>query len=118
MRSACSALVLLCAVACGNLSNEDVAFIEAIPQKDELHVVVPQGDTAQPACAIASADIAISARTTGNAINSGVDGILGLVDAIRAALLNEVRTGGGHNAVTFTPLPCNSSVNASENAST
>ena len=84
MRSACSALVLLCAVACGNLSNEDVAFIEAIPQKDELHVVVPQGDTAQPACAIGSADIAIGARTTGNAINSGVDGILGLVDAIRA----------------------------------
>ncbi|MCA1825820.1 MAG: hypothetical protein ABR567_08520 [Myxococcales bacterium] len=83
MRSACSALLLLC--ACGTLSNEDIAFIEAIPQKDELHVQVPQGDTSQPACAIASADIWVSAKTTGNAINAGVDGILGLVDAIRAA---------------------------------
>jgi hypothetical protein len=83
MRSVTSAL-LLGAIACGNLSNEDVAFIEAIPQRDQLHVQVPTGDTAQPACAIGSADVWISARTTGTAINAGVDGILSLVDAIRA----------------------------------
>jgi hypothetical protein len=83
MRSAFSALLLV--AACGNLSNEDVAFIEAIPQRQQLHVQLPTGDTAQTACAIGSADIAISARTTGNAINQGVDGILSLVDAIRAA---------------------------------
>ena len=82
MRSAFSALLVL--AACGNLSNEDVAFIEAIPQRQLLHVQVPQGDTAQPACAIGSADVWTSAKTTGDAINAGVDGILSLVDAIRA----------------------------------
>src|SRR5438477_130291 len=39
MRLACSALLL--AAACGNLSNEDVAFLVAIPQRDQLHVAVP-----------------------------------------------------------------------------
>ena len=82
MRSACSALLLLC--ACGTLSNEDIAFIEAIPQKDQLHVQVPKGDTAQPACSIGPADVWTNAKTTGDAINAGVDGILSLVDAIRA----------------------------------
>jgi hypothetical protein len=86
MRLASSALVLaacgLC--ACGNLSNEDVAFFEALPQKDQLHVQVPANDTAQAACAIGPADIWTSAKATGDNINSGVDGILGLVDSIRA----------------------------------
>lgn len=82
MRSACSALLLLC--ACGNLSNEDVAFLEAIPQKETLHVQVPAAGAAQPACAIGPADVWINAKTTGDSINAGVDGILSLVDAIRA----------------------------------
>lgn len=82
MRSACSALLLLC--ACGTLSNEDVAFLEAIPQKEQLHVAVPRGDTAQTLCAIGPADIWTNAKTTGDQINAGVDGILSLVDAIRA----------------------------------
>ena len=83
MRSVFSALLLL-ACACGNLSNEDVAFLEAIPQKDLLHVVVPQGDTAQPACAIGQADIWLSAKSTGNSINAGVDGILSERDIVIA----------------------------------
>jgi hypothetical protein len=82
MRSACSALLLIC--ACGTLSNEDVQFLEAMPQKDQLHVQVPKGDTSQPACALGSADVWTSAKTTGDAINAGVDGILGLIDNIRA----------------------------------
>ena len=84
MRSAFSAagLALLC--ACGNLSNEDVAFIEAIPQRQQLHVQVPQGATAQPLCAIGSADVYASAKTTGVQLNGAVDAILALVDAIRS----------------------------------
>ena len=83
MRSACKALLLL-ACACGNLSNEDVAFLEAIPQKQLLHVEVPQGSAAQTLCAIGSADVYASAKTIGQGLNGGVDAILSLVDAIRA----------------------------------
>jgi hypothetical protein len=83
MRSACSAagLALLC--ACGNLSNEDVAFMVAIPQKQQLHVALPQGAQSQSLCAIGAADVYASAKTTGVSINAGVDAILSLVDAIR-----------------------------------
>ena len=81
MRS--SAILLALACACGNLSNEDIAFLEAIPQKDQLHVKVPEGDAAQPACAIGAADIWIGAKSTGDNINQGVDGILSFVDTVR-----------------------------------
>src|SRR5438874_3314188 len=81
MRLAVSALALLC--ACGNLSNEDVAFLEAIPQQGALKVAVPAGDGAQTACLIGAADVWNSAKSTGDGINAGVDGILALVDAIR-----------------------------------
>ena len=69
--------------ACGNLSNEDVAFLEAIPQKQQLHVAIPQGSTSQNLCAIGAADVYANAKSTGTAINGGVDDILALVDAIR-----------------------------------
>jgi len=78
--SAC-ALALLC--ACGNLSNEDIAFVEAIPRKEQLHVEVPNGSTAQPLCSLGGADIYANAKATGLSINSGVDNILSLVDSIR-----------------------------------
>lgn len=83
MRSA-SSLFLLALCACGTLSNEDIAFFEALPQKEQLHVLVPPNDTAQAACAIGPAEVWISAKATGDNINAGVDSILGLVDAIRA----------------------------------
>src|SRR5258708_35336493 len=82
MRLAISALLLLC--ACGTLSNEDVAFREALPQKEQLHVQVQQGNAATVACAIGRADTWISAKATGDNINAGVAGIGGLVDAINA----------------------------------
>jgi hypothetical protein len=83
MRSGSSAAALLLLCACGNLSNEDVAFMVAIPQKQQLHVAVPQGSQTQSLCAIGSADIYASAKTTGVSINTGVDAILSLVDTIR-----------------------------------
>ena len=76
----------LCVTACGDLSNQDIAFLEAIPRKESLHVQVPdQG--AQPLCGPGSfgdAEVWNNARRTGDALNAGVDGILGLVDKIRA----------------------------------
>lgn len=77
-----SSIALLLCCACGNLSNQDLAFLEAIPQKDQLQVVVP-ANSAQPACALGTADVWVSAKSTGDNINAGVDGILALVDAIR-----------------------------------
>jgi hypothetical protein len=83
MRSASSAPVLALLCACGNLSNEDVAFLEAIPQKQQLHVAVPQGSRSQNLCAIGPAEVYANAKTTGQSINAGVDAILALVDSIR-----------------------------------
>jgi hypothetical protein len=74
--------MLLC--ACGSLSNEDVAFLVAVPQKGSLHVQVPQAGVGQTACLIGTADVWLSAKTTGNQLNSFIDDILGLVDFIRA----------------------------------
>src|SRR5258705_6325583 len=74
-------LLMLC--ACGNLSNEDIAFIEAVPRSQQLHVQVAQGSTVQSLCAIGPADLYANAKSTGQSINAGVDNILALVDAIR-----------------------------------
>jgi hypothetical protein len=82
MRLVCSLLLLAC--ACGNLSNEDVAFLEALPQKGTLHVSVPAGSIAQNVCLIGPDDIWSFAKPAGDNINQGVDNILTLVDAIRA----------------------------------
>lgn len=84
MRSACSALAIALALVCGcgNLSNDDVAFLVAIPQKERLHVAFPAPAAAQNVCAIGSADIYTSAKSTGASINSGVDAILAVVDTI------------------------------------
>jgi hypothetical protein len=84
MRSAGKAAVALALLyGCGNLSNDDVAFLVAIPQKQQLHVSVPQGSTSQNLCAIGSADIYAEAKSTGDSLNATVDAILALVDAIR-----------------------------------
>jgi hypothetical protein len=78
---AAAALALLC--GCGNLSNDDVAFLLAIPQKQQLHVTVPQG-TSQNLCgALGAADVYVNAKSTGDSLNAVVDAILALVDAIR-----------------------------------
>jgi hypothetical protein len=83
MRWAFNAAALALSCACGNLSNEDIAFLSAIPQKQQLRVRTPSGAASQNLCAIGNADVWTSAKTTGDSINAGVDGILALVDAIR-----------------------------------
>jgi hypothetical protein len=101
MRSAFEAAVLALACACGNLSNEDIAFFEAIPQKQELHVRVPQAATAQNLCTIGAADVWTQAKTTGDGINAGVDAILALVDTIRTV----TPTARDDDSRTWGPFP-------------
>jgi hypothetical protein len=91
---------LILACACGNLSNDDIAFVEAIPQKQQLHVEVPQGSASQNLCAIGTADVFTSAKTTGVSINAGVDAILAMVDAIRTV----TPTSRGDDSRTWGPF--------------
>jgi len=91
---------LILACACGNLSNDDIAFVEAIPQKQQLHVQVPQGSASQNLCAIGTADVFTSAKTTGVSINAGVDAILAMVDAIRTV----TPTSRGDDSRTWGPF--------------
>jgi hypothetical protein len=77
------AAALLLLAACGTLSNEDIAFVEALPRTGDLHVRVP-AQSAQPACALGEASQwAVGARDTGDKLNAAVDAVLGVVDAIR-----------------------------------
>ena len=86
MRSVGKAILALFLLsACGNLSNEDIAFAEALPRTRDLHFSVP-AQTAQPACALGEASQWVAgARDTSDKINAGVDAVLGIVDAIRRA---------------------------------
>jgi len=76
---------VLLLTACGNLSNEDIAFVEALPRTGDLHVRVPV-QSAQPACALGEASQwAVGARDTGDKLNAAVDAVLGIIDAIRSS---------------------------------
>jgi hypothetical protein len=84
MRSAISLLLLAAALcACGNYSNDDLVFINAIPTSDQLKVSVPQAQ-GQPLCALGSDDFATNARTNGTNLNQAIEKVLGLVDTIRS----------------------------------
>lgn len=90
MRSANSALAAaaLGLAACGNYSNEDVRFYEAVPTREMLRVTVPAPAAqagALTACSpgYGSADVWLWAKPTGDGINNAVDFILGLVDLVR-----------------------------------
>ena len=94
MRSACSVLLALALCACGNLSNEDIAFVEALPRTGDLHVQIPAQSpqtaqnalAAQSACTLGEpAQWLLGARDTGDKLNSAVDAVLGVIDAIRHA---------------------------------
>lgn len=72
--------------ACGNYSTDDVAFVEALPAVGSLQARVPLS-AAGPAATcgtLGSAGAWASAKPKADQLNSGVDAILTLVDAIRA----------------------------------
>ena len=78
-----SALALGCLAGCGGtLSNDDIAFIEAVPQKESLHVNVPPR-SAQALSTLGRADVFIRAQDIARGVNGGLDGVLGLLDFIR-----------------------------------
>ncbi len=94
MRSPTSqALALALALCgCGTWSNEDLRFLEALPTRDDLRVVVPVtpaasaragGVAAVAACGLGAADNWLEARRTGDGINTSVDQLIGWVDAVR-----------------------------------
>ena len=75
--------VALALCACGNYSNEDLVFISAIPSREQLRIAVPKSE-GQALCALGEATYATGAQTQGKGVNQGIDGILGLIDTIRA----------------------------------
>jgi hypothetical protein len=91
MRSACSALVALALCGCGNLSNEDVVFAEALPRTGDLHVQLPPQTTAASQSALTMCSLGqpqewvVGARDTGTKLNAAVDAVLGIIEAIRHA---------------------------------
>ncbi|HWE24728.1 MAG TPA: hypothetical protein VG496_12400 [Myxococcales bacterium] len=92
MRSACSVLLALVLCACGNLSNDDIPFLEALPRTGDLHVQIPQqstspaGSSALSACTLGEAQQwLLGAKDTGDKLNLAVDAVLGIIDAIRHA---------------------------------
>ncbi len=89
------ALVALVALAgCGTFSNEDIRFVEALPRREEIRVVVPAAVAplarmSAPLAALAActglgtAETWLSAEKTGQDFNRGIDWVLGLVDVVR-----------------------------------
>jgi hypothetical protein len=83
------------AAGCGNYSTEDLRFLSALPQRDDLRVAVPATaapaagaltglTTAAAACpAPGEANLWLRAKETSDGLNSGVDFVVGLIDAVR-----------------------------------
>jgi hypothetical protein len=76
-------LLALGAAGCGNWSNEDIAFVEALPGSQALKVSLP-AQAGQALCAPPGpSEIWGWAKPTGDAFNSAVDFLLGLVDLVK-----------------------------------
>jgi hypothetical protein len=71
--------------ACGNYSTEDLRFLAALPQRQDLTFEVPAGGRAGAlsACPPGNARWWLEAKPTSDNINAGVDFLLSLVDAVR-----------------------------------
>ena len=83
---------------CGDYSTEDLRFLAALPQREDLRVAVPasaeaaavvvakgtavsQAPTA--ACGLGDADIWLWAKPTSDGLNAAVSFVIGLIDAVR-----------------------------------
>ncbi len=78
------AATLLCA-GCGNYSTEDLVFLAALPQREDLRAEVPTGGVSGAAtvCGDGPAGIWLEAKPASNQWNAGVELVVGLVDAVR-----------------------------------
>lgn len=70
---------------CGNYSTEDLRFLAALPQREDLRFAVPPSarEGALSHCATRDAALWLEAKPTSDAINAGVDFLLALVDVVR-----------------------------------
>ncbi|HSN13252.1 MAG TPA: hypothetical protein VLT61_01385, partial [Anaeromyxobacteraceae bacterium] len=90
-------LALLAAIAagCGNYSTEDIRFLAALPQREDLRVAVPASAGAGPAAltGLTAATVLCNppgeatvwqwAKPTSERLNAGVSWIIGLIDNVR-----------------------------------
>jgi hypothetical protein len=89
MRSWTRTAALAAALAlagCGNYSTEDLRFLAALPQREDLAFKVPAAAPppgALSTCTTRDATVWLEAKPTSDAINGGVDLVLGLVDLVR-----------------------------------
>jgi hypothetical protein len=95
-------LILFAAVAagggCGNYSNEDLEFMNAVPDQSDLSANLP----ARSALATGTeAELARDTHDTVKIFNGILDNVLGMVEAIRAYQPN----GRGPNTRTWGPIP-------------
>jgi hypothetical protein len=93
------AIAALGAAACGNYSNEDLEYMNAVPDRADLAADLPARSSA-----LAPADEAELARTTHqvtSVFNGMLDNILGLVDTIRSYQ----PTSRGPQSRTWGPAP-------------
>jgi hypothetical protein len=82
-RAACAAAALALA-ACGTWSNEDIAFVEALPTAQALRLALP-ARSAQPLCAgLGESQVWLGAKRTGDGLNAGVEAMIALVDAVKS----------------------------------
>jgi hypothetical protein len=83
MRSAASLGLAVAFVACGNYSDEDIPFYEALPASSQLHVTIPAAN-GQAICATHTSIALAAAQSAGGDINGGLEDILNLVDLIKS----------------------------------
>jgi hypothetical protein len=90
VRAVAVAGIAILAAACGNYSNDDILFIEALPVARSLHVALP-GGSGQALCAIATSDLDTKAQATAVQLNQGIDSFIALIDLVRQAPPTERR---------------------------
>jgi hypothetical protein len=72
----------LVAAGCGNYSNEDLEFMNALPESDELRVKIPPVTSAVQLAN--EAELAKSTHDTTRGLNGLLMGLVGIVDAVRS----------------------------------
>ncbi len=78
------AALALATAACGNYSTEDLRFLAALPQREDLAIRVPAAQSgALSACPTREAAVWLEAKPTADKINAGVDFLVSLVDVVR-----------------------------------
>jgi len=76
-------LAALALAGCGTWSNEDIAFVEALPTTQALRLALP-AQAGQPLCAgLGESQVWLGAKRTGDGLNAGVDLMIALVDTVK-----------------------------------